>query len=204
MSPFFRAAIAERRPVFAHPKALGLITGLIVAVGVTLPVVASMHPLGSATSPASNARSGEAYVPGALAGYAGPEDWALAEGGAIGGYAYRPGPLAGYDGPEVWALAEGGPFGSVIMPSSEVVQDWARAEGGYYGKFVVPSPAVARDWALAEGGPFGLYAYQPGPLAGYDGPEAWALAEGGVSGSEITPSPEVAQDRARAEGGYLW
>jgi hypothetical protein len=181
-SPFFRAASSVRRPVFAHPKALGLITGLIVAVGVTLPIVASMHPLGWATSPATNARSGEAYVPGALAGYAGPEDWALAEGGAIGGYAYRPGPLAGYDGPEVWALAEGGPFGSVILPRPEVVQDWARAEGG----------------------PFGLYAYQPGPLAGYDGPEAWALAEGGVSGSEITPSPEVAQDRARAEGGYLW
>ncbi len=123
VSPFFRAATAERGAVFGHRKALGLITGLILAVGVTLPIVAATHLLGSATGPATNARSGEAYVPGALAGYAGPEVWAVVEGGPFGGQAYVPGPLAGYAGPEVWAELEGGALGGLTQPSPEVVQD---------------------------------------------------------------------------------
>ena len=164
-----------RRAVFAHRQALGLITGLIVAVGVALPIVTFTHPLGSVIGVGANARSSNAYAPGAIAGYAGPQEWAQAEGGAYAGF---------------------------VMPTAKVVKEWAQAEGGYYGGIVMPRPAVVRDWALAEGGAFGSYAYRPGPLAGYAGPEAWVLAEAGPYGSVMTPSPEVVQDCARAEGGY--
>jgi hypothetical protein len=172
VSPFFRAASAERGAVFGHRKALGLITGLILAVGVTLPIVAATHLLGSATGPATNVRSGEAYVPGALAGYAGPEDW---------------------------ALAEGGPYGGVVLPSPDVVNEGALAEGGYFGGVAYVPGALAgyagpEVWAVVEGGPFGGQAYVPGPLAGYAGPEVWAELEGGALGGLTQPSPEVVQD----------
>jgi hypothetical protein len=194
VSPFFRAASAERRAVFGHRKALGLITGLVLAVGVTLPIVAATHLLGSATGPATNVRSGEAYVPGALAGYAGPEDWALAEGGPYGGVV-----LPSSEVVNEWAQAEGGYYAGFVLPRPEVVNEWALAEGGYFGGVAYVPGALAgyagpEVWAVVEGGPFGGQAYVPGPLAGYAGPEVWAELEGGALGGLTQPSPEVVQD----------
>ena len=145
-----RAGEAVRQALLALTTTTGLaITGaLVVAVAIAGPVLGSQRAAApaattnvpptvrteatSAINSASVAEwaaaeggyfGGAAYVPGALAGYAGPEVWAVVEGGPFGSQAYVPGPLAGYAGPAVWAELEGGALGGLTQPSPEVVPD---------------------------------------------------------------------------------
>ena len=123
----FHQASRQQRRAPAKQAGLRILGGLLLTAGVALPVLETVGPLQSALGIKANMPTAPAPSPRETATET-FETFRRGEGSYYGGYV--PGPHAGYVGPADWALFEGGPHGGIVIPPAEIVQEWARAEAG--------------------------------------------------------------------------